>query len=604
MEDLSGNVQGLSAAHKRLLERIWRRRVDPRDLISSELASFLCECARETGRQIGIMIDRRGTVTHVIVGNHERLLIPDLGPRRAGAGRMRGLRLIHTHLRGEALTHDDLTDLAKLRLDAVAAIQMRDGQLGPIDVAHLLPPNAQDEQWRRLTPISVHALQHNRGLDFVEVIRALEEEFAAQAGGRTVDDGKDRAVLVQILTPGRGRAEATQRNPHGDHDISHDAPTEAEARLHELKELCRTAGVTVTDVIVQKRAQVDPKYLIGKGKLEELVLRSLHQDATLLIFDGDLSPAQARAITDLAEIKVIDRTMLILDIFAQHAHSRDGKLQVELAQLKYTLPRLGEKNTMMSRLTGGIGGRGPGETKLEINRRRAKERVHLLEEQIDKLGMRRGQRRALRTRSAVPVVSIVGYTNAGKSTLLNTLTKGDVLAENKLFATLDPTSRRLRFPSEREIVMTDTVGFIRDLPDDLVNAFRSTLEELAEADLLLHVVDAADPSHSAHIRAVEKILDELDLKDKPRLLVFNKADCLSAEQILAIDERWREEGRRPILVSARAEDTTRPLLEEMEQRLWAQDKVAERERRSRHRRSAAVEADGEAHLVDDEAEIS
>ncbi len=574
MEDLSGNVQGLSAAHKRLLERIWRRRLDPRDLISAELAAFLCECSRETARQVGVLIDRRGTVTHIIVGDDHRLLLPDLGPRRAGAGRLRGLRLVHTHLRGEALTHDDLTDLAKLRLDAVAAIQMRDKQLGPIDIAHLLPPNAKDEQWRLLPPISVHELQHHRGLDFVELIRALEEEFAAHARGRRVDDGRDRAVLVQVLTPRRGRN--TEGMPTRVAEADDDAPTENEARLHELKELCRTADVAVVDVIVQKRPQVDPRYLIGKGKLEELVLRALQEDATLLIFDGELSPAQARAITDLAEIKVIDRTMLILDIFAQHAHSRDGKLQVELAQLKYTLPRLGEKNTMMSRLTGGIGGRGPGETKLEINRRRAKERVHLLEQQIDKLGMRRGQRRALRTRSAVPIVSIVGYTNAGKSTLLNTLTQGDVLAENKLFATLDPTSRRLRFPSERELIVTDTVGFIRDLPEDLVTAFRATLEELAEADLLLHIVDAADPSHGAHIRAVEKILEELDLKDKPRLLVFNKADRLSAEQILAIDDHWRDGMRSPILISAQAEDTTRPLLDEMEQRLWAQDRVAER----------------------------
>jgi GTP-binding protein HflX len=266
--------------------------------------------------------------------------------------------------------------------------------------------------------------------------------------------------------------------------------------------------------------------------------------------------------------------MLILDIFAQHAHSRDGKLQVELAQLKYTLPRLHEKNTMMSRLTGGIGGRGPGETKLEVNRRRAREKIHQLEEQIRQLGKRREQRRALRTRSALPVVSIVGYTNAGKSTLLNTLTHGDVLVEDKLFATLDPTSRRLRFPSEREIIITDTVGFIRDLPKDLVNAFRATLEELGESDLLVHVVDAADPAHPAQIGAVECILDELKLIDKPRLLVLNKLDKLDAEAraelALALPHA--------IAISAKDGETTRPLCDAVERLLWAEDKLLDEAR--------------------------
>jgi GTP-binding protein HflX len=263
--------------------------------------------------------------------------------------------------------------------------------------------------------------------------------------------------------------------------------------------------------------------------------------------------------------------MLILDIFAQHAQSRDGKLQVELAQLKYTLPRLHEKNTMMSRLTGGIGGRGPGETKLEINRRRARERVHLLEEQIEQLGKRREQRRSLRTRSDLPVVSIVGYTNAGKSTLLNTLTHGDVLVANKLFATLDPTSRRLRFPSEREIIVTDTVGFIRDLPKDLVNAFRATLEELDQADLLLHIVDAADPDHSQHIAAVERILDELELGQKPRLLVLNKWDKLDDAGRYSVSQELPQ----AIPVSALSQDTARPLLLEMEKILWRESKLVD-----------------------------
>jgi GTP-binding protein HflX len=568
VQQLTGNLQGLSPAQKRMLERIWRRRVDPSLIVSPELASFLCECSREIERQVGIFVDRKGNIEHVIVGDGHKLHLPDLGPRRAGVARFRGVRLVHTHLGGEPLTRDDLIDLCKLRLDLVGAILMRpDGTLGPLSCAHLLPTNPEGAQWHVLDEISAHELQRGHELDFQELIRSLEEEFAAKAAAaRIVDDGRDRCVLVHVQVGTRD-------------------PAQAEARIQELKELCRTAGVRVLDVVTQRRAQVDPRTLIGKGKLEELVARALQTDATMLVFDHDLSPAQARTVSDLTELKVIDRTMLILDIFAQHAHSRDGKLQVELAQLKYTLPRLHEKNTMMSRLTGGIGGRGPGETKLEINRRRAREKIHLLEQQIRQIGRQRAERRQLRTRSRVPIVSIVGYTNAGKSTLLNTLTDGEVLVEDKLFATLDPTSRRLRFPhdlrrsrgatspsaqGELEILLTDTVGFIRDLPRDLVTAFRATLEELDQADLLLHLVDAADPAHADHIKAVERILAELKLDGKPRLLVLNKLDRLSA------DERHQLATEQPerLGISARDAESTRPLLDAMEHALWAEDKLA------------------------------
>jgi GTP-binding protein HflX len=304
-----------------------------------------------------------------------------------------------------------------------------------------------------------------------------------------------------------------------------------------------------------------------------VLLRAMQLGAEVVIFDHDLTPGQARAISEATELKVVDRTMLILDIFAQHATSRDGKLQVELAQLRYALPRLIEKNTMMSRLTGGpggvagLGGRGPGETKLELSRRRARDRVHLLEKKLGELGDDRRLRRQRRTRRDLPIVAICGYTNAGKSTLLNALTDADVVAENKLFATLDPVSRRLRFPEEREVIITDTVGFIRDLPKELVAAFRATLEEMHDADLLLHVVDASDPDHDQHIEAVGTILSDLGLAEKPRILVWNKLDRVPELERTAL----RRQGG--FLVSALDRTSFGPLLEGIAKALWQEGKA-------------------------------
>ena len=335
--------------------------------------------------------------------------------------------------------------------------------------------------------------------------------------------------------------------------------------MAELRELCRTAGVKVLDVLVQRRPDPDPKFLVGRGKLDEILLRAMQLGAEAVIFDPDLTSGQARAISEATELKVLDRTMLILDIFAQHATSRDGKLQVELAQLRYALPRLIEKNTMMSRLTGGIGGRGPGETKLEINRRRARERIHLLEKRLEELAEDRRLRRKQRGRRELPIIAICGYTNAGKSTLLNGLTEGNAVAENKLFATLDPISRRLRFPQEREVVITDTVGFIRDLPEELVAAFRATLEEMDDADLLVQVVDASDPDRDQQIRAVEGILGDLGLAEKPRILVWNKADRLEEGDA----EHLAQHGGG-FVVSALDRATFGPLLLGIERALWQQ----------------------------------
>jgi GTP-binding protein HflX len=555
MQEVTGNTTGLGPGALKMLERIYRRRVRPADVVGPELAAFLCECSAEIARQVGVLIDRRGQIEHVVVGDASKLMLPDVGRLRAARGRFRGLRLVHTHLRGEPLTQDDLTDLALLRLDLVAAIGVeRGGRAGDVFMAHLRPTRDGDpaEPWRVLPPEPAQRL----ALDFGELIRSLEDEFARTLDrAAAADQGKDRAIIVHVDVRGPGRRH------------------ESSGRIVELQELARSAGVKVLEVIEQQRTEADPKFLVGKGKLEQIVVRAMQRGAELLIFDPDLSPGQARAISDFTDVKVIDRTMLILDIFAQRAQSRDGKLQVELAQLKYTLPRLVEKNTMMSRLTGGIGGRGPGETKLEINRRRARERITRLEKQIEELSKGRGTRRKRRTQVPVPVVSVVGYTNAGKSTLFNALTDADVLVEDKLFATLDPTSRRLPGLG-RDVVLTDTVGFIRDLPRDLVNAFRATLEELDEADLLLHVVDAADPELERQIESTIRILTDLGLGERPRLLVFNKCDLLAPEEAA---RRAREHGA--LAVSAHDARTLPALREAIRAELWRHGRggVEERE---------------------------
>ena len=299
---------------------------------------------------------------------------------------------------------------------------------------------------------------------------------------------------------------------------------EALDSFHELEQLAVSAGIEIVDKILQQRTKVDPRILLGSGKLRDLAILAMQRDATMMVFDQELNPSQIKSITDQVELKVIDRTQLILDIFAQRAQTREGQLQVELAQLKYLLPRLISKNTAMSRLTGGIGGRGPGETKLELTRRQTRDRINRLENALRDVQKQRQQQRARRSKRHLPVVSIIGYTNAGKSTLLNNLTRSRVRAENRLFATLDPSSRRMKFPRETEVIITDTVGFIRDLPRELMTAFRATLEELENADLLLHVIDIHHPQYQKQVRSVERILEELDLSHIPTLRVLNKQD--------------------------------------------------------------------------------
>jgi GTP-binding protein HflX len=451
---------------------------------------------------------------------------------------LRGVRCIHTHLKNEPLSQDDLTDLALLRLDIMAAIGVREDGL-PADVytAHLLPfsPGVPAYRVEEKTPF------HGLDLELSSFLGSLEEEMG-RAVLRDVGDLRERAILISVST--RPREEQMES-------------------LEELKELSRSSSVVVLDAVSQRPSRINPKYLLGSGKIKEVVINALQKGATMLIFDQELSPAQVRELGDLTELKVIDRTQLILDIFARRAHSRDGKVQVELAQLKYRLTKLTGKGAALSKLMGGIGGRGPGETKLEVDRRRVQDRIARLEKELKALSRGRRERRKRRAEGGAPIISIVGYANAGKSSLLNALTMSATLVEDKLFATLDTASRRLRFPRERDAVITDTVGFIRDLPKDLLKAFRATLEEMEDADMLIHLVDVSAPGFERRMETVEKLLSEIGLDDIPRLLVFNKTDRLDPAIAANLARRFGA-----IAVAAIDRTTLGGLLKALELRLW------------------------------------
>ncbi|NOY65429.1 MAG: GTPase HflX [Nitrospirae bacterium] len=540
MATVYGNTSGLKKREIHLLERIYRRRIPSNSLFTNELVKFIVSLSHSFNRQIGIIINRAGIITHVIVGDNRGIFIPDLSSYPIGRRPLRGLRLLHTHLNNEPLTKDDLTDLALLRFDIITAVGIKDGMPALIYNAHLLPD--LDRGLEVLEPLHFSSFQFN----FEVFISSLEEEMDRRAV-ISQDDPRERAILISVSTAPKYLQEES---------------------LDELEELALSADVVVLGRVIQRLKEINPKYLMGIGRLKELIIEALSKRATLLIFDQNLSPSQMKAITDLTELKVIDRTQLILDIFAKRAHTRDGKVQVELAQLKYRLPRLSGKGTAMSRLTGGIGGRGPGEMKLEIDRRRVRDRIHLLERELKKLAMARLQRKRRRVEKGVPIVSIIGYTNAGKSTLLNSLTRSHTFTEERMFATLDTASRRLRFPREREIIITDTVGFIRDLPPDLVAAFKSTLEELEDADLLIHLVDISNPRFEQQIESVERIIDELGLSRKPRLLVFNKIDCIAQEEVKNLCFRYNAIG-----ISAIDRKTFVPLLRAIEEMLWSREEA-------------------------------
>jgi GTP-binding protein HflX len=544
---------GLSPAEKHRLERLYRRRVPPRSILTHELAREMAGISRALNRRVGALVDRAGHIERVTVGDARRVEVPRRPSAPAGRMRFCTLRFIATRLEDEPLGPDELAPLALHRLDAMAVVAVgAGGSPGPVRVAHLLPAPERSGPARRAdgSRTSAVASRPPRGVvvprhgkprrrkkaevvdvtadgerfrlfpprpasrldgDFLELIRALEREFDRYMERTKVAGKVGRAILVHVTTGGR---------------------VEAEASMDELVELATSSDLQIVERVVQRRQSFDARTLMGSGKLQDLIIHALRLQADYVVVDQNLTPAQARAIAEATDLKVVDRSQLILDIFARRARTREGKIQVELAQLKYLLPRLMTRgDSGLSRLEGGIGGRGPGEQKLEIDRRRVRERIARLEKSLVAERKRREQRRRRRRERDVPVISLVGYTNAGKSTLLNLLTRSEVFVEDRMFATLDPTSRRLRLPREREVVVNDTVGFIRDLPRDLLAAFRATLEEIDDSDLIVHLVDASHPGRQAQVHAVESILGELGYDDLPRLLVLNKIDRLEEQDL-------------------------------------------------------------------------
>lgn len=514
--EIYGNTQGLNHLIKRRIKNLYRKKQPVNAIITVDMARNLFNLSKEIGRQIGILINRRGNVESVIVGEKEKIRIPELPKERAGRSRFKGLRFIHTHLNGEILTKEDLTDLALLQLDLSASL-FEDKTLREeaIHIGYLIPENPKGKIWDFLGPLPVRELNVN----FIEFITELENEFE-KARGANFPIKKDRDSCLIVSVPPKGHL------------------FELSEHLEELKSLCESAGLFVADIVIQRPKELHPKFLIGKGKMEEVIMKSQQLGIDLLLFDRELTPTQIKNISAMTELKVIDRNQLILDIFAERAKTSEAKIQVELAQLKYILPRLSEKDTAFSRLTGGIGGRGPGETKLEIDKRRIKDRISFLEKKLKEIRDVRDKKREKRRSSNIPIVSIVGYTNSGKSTLLNLLTKSEVEVGERPFSTLNPTSRLIKYPERRPIILTDTVGFIRNLPNVLLNAFMATLEELEDASLLLHLVDISDPHFEEKIEEVERILGLLNFEKKKRLIVFNKIDKVERSALPSLEERY------------------------------------------------------------------
>ncbi|MBD1907799.1 GTPase HflX [Funiculus sociatus GB2-A5] len=554
METIYGNIQGVKSSYIKQLQRLYEQRQPSHSLTTPEFAQTLAAISTEIHHPVCCYLNRRGQVIRVAVGTPSQTQIPPQDLPRHSAERLSGIRCIATQLKLEPPDPATLTAMARQRLDALVLIPTgngagrRDGEATGLVkeayLAHLVPE--QETPWIVSPPLSLDELNEQ---DFDDLVDEWEIEFSESSDGKSqfqvIESDSDKVLLVGLMTE----------------DVS---PQRFQDGLEELIRLVDSAGGEVLETIQQKRSRPHPQTVVGQGKIEEIAQRAYQLGANLIVFDRDISPSQARNLEEQINIRVVDRTEIILDIFAQRAQSQAGKLQVELAQLEYMLPRLRGRGREMSRLGGGIGTRGPGETKLETERRTIQRRIAQLQQEVNQLQAHRSRLRQQRQQQEIPSIALVGYTNAGKSTLLNALTHAEVYTANQLFATLDPTTRKLvitdpNTQDRRSLLLTDTVGFIHELPPPLMDAFRATLEEVTEANALLHVVDVSHPAWESHIRSVMDVLAEMPTLPGKALIAFNKVDKVDSENLALAQQEFPE----AVFISA----TGRLGLETLRQRL-------------------------------------
>lgn len=512
MREIKGNIKGIRDSVIAELQKLYD--MQSPQLVSQELAVKLADITEYINREISVYITRSGQIIEIAVGDNATVELPSFSGRR-GAGRLSGIRCIHTHPGGNPyLSGVDISALKNNKYDAMVAIGVVSPDFTKSELTFGLITGIDSNENYTAECYGPYSIEDAENINFVNTVSTIERILDKQTGTASLQVMSERAILIGMEW---GR---------------NDSLWTVDDSLEELKQLADTAGATVIKKFIQKRPKPDPAFFIGRGKVQELALYAQQENIDLCIFDDELSPAQQRNIESVMGIRILDRTALILDIFAQRARTNEGKLQVELAQLQYTLPRIMGKGLMLSRLGGGIGTRGPGETKLEVDRRRIRDRIAFIKEQIEKVKAVRSLHRSKRKKNNVFEVSLVGYTNAGKSTLLNTLTNSDIYAKDQLFATLDPTTRQLTLPNKQEIIITDTVGFIQRLPHQLIAAFRSTLEVVTEADLLVHVIDVSHELYKEQAAAVHEVLKEIGAETKPVITVYNKIDKLSPDSKL------------------------------------------------------------------------
>lgn len=513
MREIKGNIKGIRDSVIAELQKLYD--MQSPQLVSQELAVKLADITEYINREISVYITRSGQIIEIAVGDNATVELPSFSGRR-GAGRLSGIRCIHTHPGGNPyLSGVDISALKNNKYDAMVAIGVLSPDFTKSELTFGLITGIDSNENYTAECYGPYSIEDAENINFVNTVSTIERILDKQTGTASLQVMSERAILIGMEW---GR---------------NDSLWTVDDSLEELKQLADTAGATVIKKFIQKRPKPDPAFFIGRGKVQELALYAQQENIDLCIFDDELSPAQQRNIESVMGIRILDRTALILDIFAQRARTNEGKLQVELAQLQYTLPRIMGKGLMLSRLGGGIGTRGPGETKLEVDRRRIRDRIAFIKDQIEKVKAVRSLHRSKRKKNNVFEVSLVGYTNAGKSTLLNTLTNSDIYAKDQLFATLDPTTRQLTLPNKQEIIITDTVGFIQRLPHQLIAAFRSTLEVVTEADLLVHVIDVSHELYKEQAAAVHEVLKEIGAETKPVITVYNKIDKLPPDSKLA-----------------------------------------------------------------------